>query len=102
MKIVVLFNLKEGVSPKEYEDWARQRDIPTVTGLQSVEFFSVHRATGLLGEDAARPPYDYIEIIDIATMDGFLADISTDAFQAAAAPFQQYADNPQFILTTDL
>ena len=102
MKIVVLFNLKEDVTPAEYEEWARTRDIPAVTSLGSVKFFSVHRATGLLGDGSAKPPYDYIEIIDIDTMDGFMADISTDDFQAAAAPFQRYADNPQFILTADL
>ena len=102
MKIVVLFNLKKGVTPAEYEQWARQRDVPTVTSLDSVRFFSVHRATGLLGDGDAKPPYDYVEIIDIDTMDGFVADISTDEFQAAAAPFQKYADDPQFILTADL
>ena len=35
-------------------------------------------------------------------MDPFVAEISTPEFQAMAAPFQDYADNPQFILTEDL
>ncbi len=46
--------------------------------------------------------YQYIEVIDISGMDGFVADIMTEAFQAAAAPFRGFADNPQFILTEDL
>ncbi|MDK2757751.1 MAG: REDY-like protein HapK [Blastomonas fulva] len=101
MKIIVLFNLKPGVSVSDYEDWARTRDIPDVNALSSVSSFTVHRATGLFGSDAASP-YAYIEIIDIAAMDPFIADISTPEFQAMAAPFQDYADNPQFILTEDL
>jgi hypothetical protein len=101
MKIIVLFNLKPGVSISDYETWARTRDIPGVNALSSVTSFSVHRATGLFGSDAASP-YQYIEIIDIPAMDLFVAEISTPEFQAMAAPFQDYADAPQFILTKDL
>ena len=55
MKIIVLFNLKPGVSISEYEQWARTRDIPGVNALESVSSFTVHRATGLFGSDAASP-----------------------------------------------
>lgn len=101
MKIIVLFNLKPGVSISDYEAWARTRDIPGVNALASVTSFTVHKATGLFGSDAAAP-YQYIEIIDITGMDPFVAEISTPEFQAMAAPFQGYADAPQFILTEDL
>lgn len=101
MRIIVLFNLKPGVDVAAYEAWAKTADIPGVNALGSVDAFTVHRATGLFGSDAASP-YQYIEVIDIKGMDGFIGDISTEAFQAAAAPFQGFADNPQFILTEDL
>lgn len=101
MKIIVLFNLKPGVSISDYEAWARTRDIPGVNALSSVTSFTVHKATGLFGSDAPAP-YQYIEIIDITGMDPFVAEISTPEFQAMAAPFQDYADSPQFILTEDL
>lgn len=102
MRIICLFNLKPGVSVAEYEEWAKTRDIPTVNGLGSVESFTVHRATGVFGDDSAKPHFEYIEVIDIKGMDAFVGDISTEDFQAAAAPFQGYADAPQFILTEDL
>jgi hypothetical protein len=102
MRIICLFNLKPGVSQAEYEEWARTRDIPTVNALGSVTSFTVHKATGLFGDPEGTPPYQYIEVIDITGMDAFVADISTEAFQAAAAPFQGFADAPQFILTEDL
>ena len=101
MRIIVLFNLKPGTNVAAYEKWATETDLPGVNALGSVEKFTVHRATGLFGSDASSP-YQYIEIIDIKTMDGFVGDISTEAFQAAAAPFQDFADNPQFILTENM
>jgi hypothetical protein len=102
MRIICLFNLKEGVDVSEYEEWAKTRDLPTVNALGSVTRFTVHRATGVFGDESATPAYHYIEVIDITGMDAFIADISTADFQAAAAPFQSFADAPQFILTEDL
>jgi hypothetical protein len=101
MRIIVLFNLKPGVDIAAYEAWAKDTDIPGVNALGSVDRFTVHRATELFGSEAPSP-YQYIEVIDIGGIDGFVADISTEAFQAAAAPFRGFADNPQFILTEDL
>ncbi len=101
MRIIVLFNLKPGVDRDAYERWARDVDFPGVNALASVERFTLHRATGLFGSDAPSP-YDYVEVIDIDTIDGFVADVTTDVFQAAAAPFRDFADNPIFILTEDL
>ena len=101
MRIIVLFNLKPGVAVADYEKWAKEADIPGVNALGSVERFTVHRATGLFGSDAPSP-YHYVEVIDIKGMDAFVGDVTTEAFQAAAAPFQGFADNPQFILTEDM
>ncbi|ANU06363.1 REDY-like protein HapK [Paraurantiacibacter namhicola] len=102
MRIICLFNLKDGVDVAEYEEWAKSRDIPGVNDLSSVTSFTVHKATGVFGDEAAKPHFEYVEIIDITGMDEFVADISTADFQAAAAPFEGYADAPQFILTEDL
>lgn len=101
MRIIVLFNLKPDIDPATYENWARTTDIPGVNGLPSVSDFQVHRATGILGSDAP-PPYAYFEVIDITDMEAFGADASSEAVQKVAAQFQQFADNPQFILTETL
>jgi hypothetical protein len=91
MRLIALFNLKPGISVEAYEAWAKTVDLPTVNGLPSVEGFTVHRATGVLGS-AATPPYSYIEIIDVADMDQFGKDVSTAAMQAIAAAFGDLAD----------
>jgi len=102
MRIIVPFNLKAGADIAEYEQWAKTKDVPTASALPSVKSFTVHKATGLFGDPDTPPPYSYFEILDITNIDDFVADISNEEFQAAAAPFQDYADGPQFILTEDL
>ena len=72
-----------------------------VTRTHDLGGFTVHRATGLFGSDA-KPPYDYIEVIDIHGMDAFVADVSDPEFQKVAAGFGEFTDNPCFILTEDL
>ena len=101
MRIIVLFNLKAGVGADAYEDWAKARDMPGVRALPSVDDFQVYRATGLLGSDG-KPPYAYIEIIDVPDMEGFGKDVASEAIQAVAAEFQAFADAPAFILTEAL
>lgn len=99
-KIIVLLNLKAGKSAADYENWARTTDLPTVNGLASVSKFQVFQSTGLLGSED-KPPYDYIEIIDVADMDKFGEEVSTEAMGRIAAEFQEWA-TPMFILTRDI
>lgn len=89
-RIIALFTLKPGVDATGYEAWAHARDMPTVRGLASIAGFEVFAATGVLGEGA--PPYDYIEIIDVADMTAFGADVASDTMQAIAAEFAAKAD----------
>ncbi|MDT7836968.1 hypothetical protein [Aquabacterium sp. OR-4] len=96
-RIVVLFNLKPGRVLADYEAWARHTDLPTVNALGSMQRFELFKATGLLGSDAA-PPYQYIEVLDIADMDRFGVDVASDAMKQIAAEFQAWAD-PVFITT---
>lgn len=91
MRLVALFNLKSGVSVEHYERWARTTDMPTVRALSSIADFQVLRATGLLGSQDP-PPYQYMEIIDVADTDQFGRDVAGEAMQAVAAEFQAMAD----------
>ena len=91
MRLIALFNLKPGITPTEYEAWAKATDLPTVRGLASIDDFQVERAIGVLGSDAT-PPYQYIEIIDINDDEQFSKDVATDAMAKIAAQFQAMAD----------
>jgi len=99
-KIIVLFNLKPGVSVADYEAFARDTDLPIVRKLPSVNRFDILKAEGLLG--GGKAPYQYIEILDIKSIEQLGQDISTETMKKVAASFQGFTDNPQFIVTTDL
>ena len=99
-KIVVLFNLKDGVSVADYEQFARETDLPIVNALASVDKFEVLKATGLLG--GGESPYRYLEILDVNDLTQLGADVSTETMQQVAATFRSMADNPLFIITEAL
>jgi hypothetical protein len=90
-RLIALFTLKPGVTASAYEAWARTVDLPTVNGLPSIAGFEVFKATALLGMDA-KPPYDYIEIIDVRDMQQFGTDVATATMTRVAAEFQGMAD----------
>jgi hypothetical protein len=50
--MIVLVNLKEGVSPEAYERWVLEAYAPAVRELPSVEDWRDYRAAGLLGSGA--------------------------------------------------
>lgn len=95
-RIIVLLNLKPGKSPADYEAWALATDLPTVNALASVDSFTLFQATGVLG--GGESPYQYVEVIDVADMDLFGQEASTEAMGRIAAEFQGWAD-PIFIVT---
>ncbi|MCA1857364.1 hypothetical protein LE190_15730 [Massilia oculi] len=99
--LIVLFNLKPGVSAADYEAWARGTDLPTAGALPSVEKFEVLKSVSVLGS-AASAPYQYIERIVVRDMAQLGADIATPAMQQVSAAFQAFADNPVFIVTETL
>lgn len=99
--VIVLFNLKPGASREDYERWARERDLPTVNALESVDHFEVLRSAGLLiGEGS--PPYAYVELIRVRDMARFGEEVGSAAVQQLAAEFRQFAADPVFILTEAL
>jgi hypothetical protein len=97
--IVVLFNLKPGVSVAEYEKFAREHDIPECNRLPSVEKFEVLRSEGLMAGGAA--PYQYIEILRCDTS-RLGNDTQSPVMQKVIATFKSMADNPLFIVTSSL
>lgn len=99
-KIVVLFNLKPGIRVEDYERFARETDLTIVNRLPSVRQFEVLKAQSLLGGGSS--PYQYIEIIDLHSLEQLGQDVASDTMQRVAATFRSMADNPQFIVTESL
>lgn len=102
MRIIALLKLKPGTDPAAYEQWARTRDIPGVRSLVSVRDFQVLKATGVLFQEGATPPYDYIEVLDIVKMDEFLRDCGGDIVGALSKEMGAFTDGATFITTEDV
>ena len=96
--VVVLFNLKPGVSIADYEKFARELDIPAVNRLASVQSFEVLRCERLMSGGAA--PYQYIEILRVHDLTQLGQDVQTPAMQKIVGSFATMADNPKFIVTS--
>ena len=69
--------------------------------LPSLDGFEVLRTTGVLFS-GAKPPFDYVEIIDISGVNDFLTDAGGDAVGAVAREMGQFADGATFIKTERL
>lgn len=102
MRIIALFNLKDGVSREDYESWARERDLPGVRSLVSVDDFNIYRATGVLFQEGATPPYQYVEVLDVTDMEGFMADCAGDLVKALAPEMAEYTQGVTFLTTERL
>ena len=96
--LVVLFNLKNEAAKDAYEHWAKTTDVPTVKNLSSVNDFRVYRMGNLMGTEE-KGPYQYCEIIDVNDMEKLGAEVGTEIMQKVAAEFQEFADNPIFIVS---
>ncbi|MDZ7897591.1 MAG: hypothetical protein U5N85_06130 [Arcicella sp.] len=100
--LIVLFNLKEGVSAADYEAFAKELDIPTVKSLKSVSEFQVFKSQGIFGSDAI-PPYQYVEVIHFDSIENLVADMGKEPKMAEIpAKFQEFADSPIFIVSESL
>ena len=98
--VVVLFNLKTGVDVGRYEAWARATDLPNVNALGSVCNFRVLRSKGLMS--GAPAPYQYVELIELNSLDGLALDVKSEVMQGVAREFREFADAPVFIVTESL
>ena len=96
--LVVLFNLKDEASKEAYENWAQNTDVPTVKNLDSVNDFKVYRLGNLMGTEE-KGPYQYCEIIDVSDMALLGEEVGSEVMQKVAAEFQEFADNPIFIVS---
>lgn len=100
-KIIALFNLRPGVSARDYEKWAQETDLKTVRGLKSVDAFNVFRSQAVLGSDET-PPYQYFEILDINDLGLLGEEAQSDAMKKLLQEFGGLADNPKLLIVADI
>lgn len=100
--LFILYTLKDGVTPEQFEDWVRTTDQPSMRSLARVQSFRTYRAERMLmGED--KPGVAYIEAFAIPDLDGFVAeDMAGETVQTVMGAFMGLAEAPQFIVVSEV
>lgn len=75
VRVFFLNKLRDGVDPADYERWVREVDYPLARGLPAIERYDVARLDGMVQGDG-RPPYDYLEVVDITDLEEYRASLS--------------------------
>ena len=92
----VLVNLKEDVTPEEYERWLGGRYVPAILGLASVDEWRGHRVVGP-GETDGDPPYRYIVAVEINDLEQLVEDMESEQVQALLGELDRYAEVTQLM-----
>ncbi len=101
-KLILLYNLKDGVTTADFENWVQTVDYPSMRGISRVEDFRTYRAEKLLMGEGA-PSVQYIEMFDIPDLDGFVGeDMPGETVQSVMGQFMGFAEAPQFIICSEL
>jgi len=94
--IIVLVNLKDGVSPENYERWILESYAPAVRNLPSVEDWRDYRASRLFGSDAA-PPYRYVVTLEVRDLEQLGRDMEGEEMQRLFSELHELAEVTQIM-----
>jgi REDY-like protein HapK len=94
--MIVLINLKEGVSPEDYERWILDSYAPAARNLSSVEDWRDYRVSGLLGSDAA-PPYRYVVTLEVGDPGHLRQDMQGEEMQRLLSELHELAEITQLM-----
>jgi REDY-like protein HapK len=94
--MIVLINLKDGVSPEDYERWILESYAPAVKNLSSVEDWRDYRVSGLLGSDAA-PPYRYVVTLEVGDLEQLGRDVESEEMQRLLSELHELAEVTQIM-----
>jgi hypothetical protein len=94
--MIVLVNLKEDVTPQEYERWLEERYVPAILDLASVDAWHGYRVGGLPEADT-EPPYEYVVAVGINDLERLGRDMESEQVQRLLGELGQYAEVTQLM-----
>ncbi len=101
-KVIITYRLKPGVTKDAFETWVRDRDQPTMRGLNRVQSFNTYRVEGPLFPDGAATP-QYIEMFDIPDLAGFGSeDVPGAVVQGIMGEFMGQVEAVEFLVAEDV
>ncbi|NNE56969.1 MAG: REDY-like protein HapK [Hellea sp.] len=101
-QLVIMYNLKDGVTKDDFHEWVRTVDQPSMRGLGSVDSFRTFETKSLLMGEGS-PSVQYVEIFDLNDFGAFTGtDMPGDVVQGIMGDFMGFADAPQFIVAEEV
>ena len=94
--MIVLVNLKADVAPEAYESWLRERYVPAILDLASVDEWRGYRVGDLPGS-GGDPPYRYVVSVGINDLEQLGTDMESEQVQRLLAELGHYADVTQLM-----
>ena len=88
--MIVLVNLKDGVSPDDYERWVQETYSPAVKALPSIRDWRAYRVGGLLASDDL-PPYRYVVTVDIGNLAQLGRDMEDEEMRGLLSELHRFA-----------
>jgi hypothetical protein len=79
MKCFVLFRLKPGVTPEQYEQWFREVNVPANDTVTTTRNYRVWRVSGVM---EGEPSFEYLEEMELDDRAAFEADIEASPAMA--------------------
>ena len=89
--MVVLVNLKEGVSPEDYERWAKETYAPAVKG-PSLDPGLASLLGGSLFTSNYVPPYRYVVTVDIGDLAQLRRDVEGEEMRGLLSERHRFAE----------
>jgi hypothetical protein len=88
-KEIILYNLKDSVTDEDYKKWCESFKGPLLLNLSSSKSFTLVKMLGGIkgnGQDGippeeTKPPYKYIGIMDLSSLEGWQKDTESKAFK---------------------
>ena len=74
-RIFFLNKVRDGVSVDAAEQFLRSRDIPMAATVPSIKRYSVVRVDGWVSGAGDATPYDFIDVLDLSSVDDYRRDI---------------------------
>lgn len=102
VNLILIYKLKDGVTPADFETWVRTTDYPSMRGIKRVSDFRTHRVErSLMGPE--KPAIQYIETFSIPDLDGFTKeDMGGQTVQSVMGAFMGFAEAPQFLVVSEI
>ena len=95
--MIVLIELKEGVSQEDYERWTLESYAPAARSLPSVQEWRNYRVDGVLGSEDTVPPYRYVVTVEIDDLEQLGRDMSSEEMQRLLSELHRFAEVTQMM-----